>query len=453
MRAYLLTLTIGLSLATLVAWQLRPAPPTDGAIELGWTTLFSPERKAQADLYNKFHPGYRIVMDLNYTNLDKILVQASSGVGAALVDVYGPEQLQTLVEAGIAMRVPQPAGRVTNWPGAEALTAYEGESYAASVMTWADIIYCNLNVFAELDIAPPKGLLTWDEFFSLCQKIRTTAQARGLAVHPLPTLSWQVFFASRHGEYFAPDGTRPQLTGAELREAFALHHAAIFTERVALSAVELKALASQPNTAAMFAEGRFAMMIGAKWHLKWFRRHQQLQRSTGGDSTQLRLGVVPIPHFRDCAPAYLIQGRGLAVNALSPVREQAVTVLTHLQSPEHAALINQQLDGLPPNPRYASLDAEETDSDPALAVPAAHAASLFAMAHGYTRRQSPYYLSGDVERLLAEKIQRLETAPSVDIRRLLVEAEAELEVLRERRMRRDPRLAARFADAVKEKLR
>lgn len=450
MRATLVAIALILGFATAIAWHLRPGSSNDGVVQLGWTTLFSQERREQAELYNELHPENRIVPDYNYTNLDKILVQASSGVGAVLVDVYGPDELQTLVEAGIAMPLPRPASPRAPWKGSEALTSYDGERYAASVMVWADILYINRSVFEELGIASPTESLTWTDFFELCEKIRLSAHNRGIGIVPLPALPWSVFFASRRGEYFSRDGTQPQLTGLELHEAFALHRDAIFSLRIALSETELKVLSPKSNATAMFADGQFAMMIGAMWHMKWFRRYGQLQRHDGGGKN-LRITAVPLPHFGNCPPSYLIHGRGMAINALSPVRERAVSVLEHLQSPDHAALINRQLDGLPPNPVYSTFDKESVEPDPDLDVRAAHAASLFAMAHGYTRRASPYYLSGDVERLLADKVQRLETDPAADIGNLLADAEMALEVLRERRMRRDHTLSQRYKSALKEK--
>src|SRR5688572_12887518 len=98
-------IAIALGLLSLVAWRLSPREESGGKIVLTWVSDDNPARRDQVALFNEMYPQYEVRLDAGNVGVEKVLVQASSGVGPDLFDSGGSAQAATYVRAGVAWDV------------------------------------------------------------------------------------------------------------------------------------------------------------------------------------------------------------------------------------------------------------------------------------------------------------------------------------------------------------
>jgi ABC-type glycerol-3-phosphate transport system substrate-binding protein len=466
LRIILGTVFGGLLLWTMAAWWLKPAPPRDGRVPLVWVSDNNPERQRQIQAFNELHPELNLRLDYNNTGLQKIIVQCSSGVGPDLADCGTGVALQTLADAGIAWDVTEAARAggfdvASNaWPAVREELAYQGRQFSYSCNVTVSILIYNKNVFDKFGVPYPPAEMDWDEFIALAKRVTRVDRSGRDPVYGVTGMGWLFYFQSLRGEYFSADGTRLLLTAEPLRTAFQRHQQMLFEDRVMPTSLEMKTMAGQGGWGAgnlnLFAEGRFAMIAVGKWALiRWRGAHQDQMRrlaqweAAGGQDPAtrpavLRLGAVRLPHAPGRAPSYGVTSRSAMVNAQSPRRERAVDFLKYLAGPVYSRMINEGVDSLPGNPKYADLGLQEGVPD--LAEIELHRAQVAAMQYGYSPRKSPFLLTSDVERVIYTQVSRMEASPDMPVEQLLADAQAELVRLMQRNLDRDPALKARYRE-------
>ncbi len=464
MRSLIATVAGCLGVLSVVAWWLTPGRATDGRTPLVWVSDNNPERQRQIQAFNELHPDLNLALDYSNTGLQKIIVQSSSGVGPDVADCGTGVQLQTLADAGIAWDVTEAAvaggfDTASNaWPAVREELSYQGRQFSYSCNVTVDIIVYNKNVFDRFGVPYPKGDMDWDEFVAVAKRVTRVDRTGRDTVFGVIGMGWHMFLHSLRGEYFSADGTRLLITEEPMRAAFQRHQKMLFEDRVMPTSVEMKTMAGQGGWGAgglnMFAEGRFAMVHVGKWALiRWRGSHQdQLRRLTqweaaGGKDPAtrpavLRLGALPPPHAPGRAPSYGVKSRSAIVNARSPRRQDAVKFLEFLAGPVYCRMINEGVDSLPGNPKYADLGLQEGIPD--LAEIELHRTQVAAMDFGYSLRKSPFLLTADVERIINTQVSRMETSPEAPIGQLLADAQEELCRLMQRNLDRDPALKARY---------
>jgi hypothetical protein len=323
-----------------------------------------------------------------------------------------------------------------------------------------DILMYNRNVFDRLGVPYPQAGMTWAEFMALAQRVTTHKRRHRKTIYGVTGLRYPCFFAALGGEYFSEDGTRLLLTEEPLRTAFQMHHDAVFRYRIMPTALDMRTMASQGGwgTGAinLFADGRFAMLVSGKWVLIRLRgahadQTRKLQRGTargGAPEAErpavLRLGSVPLPHMAGHPPRYLVRSRSAVINQRRPRRQAALAFLQYLASPEYSRLINEGVDSLPGNPRYASLGIREGVPD--LAELQMHRHTVDSMAFGHVLRRSPFLLEWDVTRVLDGQVGRMESNPAIPVADLLRSAQEELIALMQRNLNRDASLRRRYRE-------
>jgi ABC-type glycerol-3-phosphate transport system substrate-binding protein len=203
-----------------------------------------------------------------------------------------------------------------------------------------------------------------------------------------------------------------------------------------------------------FASGRFAMMVTGEWALIGLARTytQQIKylesKGVAPESLQnplerpLRLGCVLIPKFPDRPPSYRVRSRSAAINARSPRREEALIFLKYLSGPSYSSLVNEMVDSLPGNPKYAEVGLAPGIAG--LSRMEMHEATKQAMGYGYVPRRSPYLLTSDVMEVLKKQISRLESDPGLSVESLLQTAQLEVEKMVSRNLERNPELKKRY---------
>ena len=447
-----------LAFFTVLAVSTRPTLPHDGRTDLVRTSDYHPRRTLELDTFNRLFPTLRLTLDPSSNELEKVIVQASSGVGSDLFDVYGGEFLQTYVETGVALDLTEAAKahgfsmEDKVWPAARWNISYDGHQYSYPANCNVDILIYNKAVFDEMGVSYPTQDMTWEELLALAQRVTRPRSEDKEVLFGVGALKWQIFFESQAGQFFSDDGTRLLITRGALPKAFETHHDMLFKYCVAPSSGELKAMSGQGGFGSgealnQFADGRFGMITIGKWALINFRAayRDQLDRA-GSDpvaqSKVIRLGSVRMPHMADQPPHYRIGAKSTAVNALGKHKEDALAFLQYLTGPEYAAIINEGVDALPGNPAYADYGLQT--GIPALAEIEMHRNTVDSMSSGYLLRQSPFLLTQEVYRVVSDQISRVESNPDLPVANALAAAEAELLTLMQRNLDRNPPLAARY---------
>ncbi|CAN5572007.1 hypothetical protein BH09VER1_BH09VER1_31270 [soil metagenome] len=448
---------------TVIAALWRPRPADPNKIPLVWVSDNNPARSEQISHFNLEHPESLLVLDYGNMDLQKLILQCSSGVGPDVMD-FGDDQLEALVQTGVLWDVTEEAKKrgfsasKDSWPTAERSMTLDGRQYGYPCNTGAPILIYNKNVFDQFGIPYPKGLLTMDEFLALAAKLDTYAsgetQPGSVGIHALTGLNYRILFELQRGEFFSADGLPRLADSPELKRAFQLHKDLIFKYRIMPTTVEAKAMSGQGGWGSgnlnQFASGRFAMIVSGDWALNAFGRkyQQEIKALTEAgikpedikDPTKrpLRLGAVLIPRFADLPPSYRVTCRLNGINVHSPHREQALEFQQYLAGPTYSRQINESADYLPGNPKYADDGVEPGPPD--LARVEMHEMTKEAVNCGYTMRRSPFILTTDITRALDEQISRLESDPNLAVDDLLADAQQQVDVLLKRNLNRDPRM-------------
>ena len=448
-----------LALLTGVAMLTYPAPPRDGKTHLVRLTDYHPRRALELATFNRLYPGLFLSLDPGGgPEPEKGIVRATSGVGADLFDVWGGEFLQTFVEAGVAQDITELARKAgcsmddKVWPAVRGNISYDGRQYSYPANCGVDILIYNKAVFDEMGVPYPVQDMTWEELFALAQRVTRPRGAGGELLFGVGAVNWQMLFESLSGQFFSDDGTRLLIAQGALPKAFQMHKEMIFKYRITPSTVELKAMSGQGGFGGgevlnQFADGRFAMVGIGKWAVVNFRASYQDQIERAGDDPAklarvIRLGSVRLPHMDGMRASYRVGSKSTAINALGPNRDKAIAFLSYLTGPEYSAIINDGVDALPGNPAYADYGLQP--GIPALSELEMHRNTVDAMAYGYILRQSPFLLTQDIRRVIAEQIGRIEADPNLAVENALRGAEDELLMLMQRNLDRSPLLAARY---------
>jgi multiple sugar transport system substrate-binding protein len=440
---------------------------SQGGRSLVWVSGSNPVRQAQIAAFNREHPDLSLGLDVAGTGAQKIILQCASGVGPDIIDIYYGEQLQTYVDAGVLWDVTEAAraggfaaDERTLWPSAREEVVYEGRQYAYPCNLGADILLYNKNVFDQLGLPYPQGVLDWEAFRELGARI-TAGSRDGAALYPVTGMSWTVFFESMGGQLFHENG-RLRIAGSpELTRALEMHRDYIFKHRMMPSAAEMSSMSGQGGWGAgsmnQFASGRFAMIVTGEWAIIGLSRTYQRQVKVLADRgltegqaepalKPLRLGAVLIPRFADRPPCYRVRSRSAGINAASPNREEALQFLKFLSGASYSEVVNRETDSLPGNPQFAELGIQP--GPPALARLEMHELTKEALRNGYTPRRSPFISTSDAMSAVRKQVNRLENNPGLEVPVLLAAAQAEMEKLIARNLSRDPQLREQYERAA-----
>lgn len=200
---------------------------------------------------------------------------AAVWVLTSIFDVYAGEQLQTYAQAGVLWDVTEAARQggfsaaEDLWPSAREEVTYEGRQYSYPCNLGASILFYNKNVFDHFGAPYPEGILTWDEFLALGKRVGSPANTGQISIHAVTGLSWQVFFESLGGQFFAEDGTPRIADSPELTRSLEMYRDYIFAHKLMPTALELRSMSGQGGWGSgglnQFAGGRFAMIITGEW--------------------------------------------------------------------------------------------------------------------------------------------------------------------------------------------
>ena len=127
---------------------------------------------------DRLYPNLRLTLDpSDGINVEKMIVQASSGVGPDLLDVWGGEYLQTYIEAGVAWDVTALAKEHgfsmedKVWPAVRGNVSYDGKQYSYPANCGVDILIYNKELFDEIGAPYPQQDMSWEDTLALAQQV------------------------------------------------------------------------------------------------------------------------------------------------------------------------------------------------------------------------------------------------------------------------------------------
>jgi ABC-type sugar transport system permease subunit/ABC-type glycerol-3-phosphate transport system substrate-binding protein len=305
-------LLISLCLLTLGALlRGQPADAARSVVEIeiplqpaAYGTAFFDET---ARAFERLRPGIRVKIAGDIRNDDKVQIRAMGGDFPDATDarlIY-----DTLIAAG-KIRDLTPYLDGPNWEGdgtwrdaflpgvLERWRRREGV-YALPYTHAVWVVFYNQALFAERGWQPPQ---TWEEFFALCEKIRTA----GLAPLTLPGVYMRygdAFLQAAHFSAAGADGYRnyQQLQAGAYTDARFVRAAGVL-QRISQTTL-LNGWEGMTHTAAQqaFLDGKSAMTISATWLVSEMR---------GKFPEGFRLGAFNLPAFADgVGPAGAVQAR------------------------------------------------------------------------------------------------------------------------------------------------
>jgi multiple sugar transport system substrate-binding protein len=431
---------IGLLLASLVAWAIQPRPADPSKTPLIWASDDNPVRREHVELFNRLNPDCQLTLDAQNAGPEKVIVQATGGVGPDLFDSYGGHQLASYIEAGIAWDVTD-ALRATGvdlhaqvWPAMLPLVEARGRVWGFPANVVVDTLFFNKDIFEREGIPYPRGPWTWEEFLPLAKRL-TIRDERGRVKRfgfYIDEWQWRAFIVQWGGSVYTPDGTRCVLDSPQSIAAMQMAQDLIYKYGVCPSPADESAMTGQGGygTAGMkyFGAGSVATAIGGRWWLCTLRNYQGL-----------RIGASESPHgplrrFRS-------YGKCTCINARSPRREVALKFLRYMTGAEYNRLINLQADGLPPMMQYC------TDADlPNPNYPDEgdmHRTFRDVMQYGVPEEFSPFVNNHLVERIVQTQYDliRLNAKSPADAMR---EAARQVNEEIAKELKRDPELKRRY---------
>ena len=443
MRRFLIGGLLLLALLSVVSQVLVPDAPTDGKVQLVWTTDPNPQRDPQVEWFNKQYTDCHLTIDPDNSDAMKVIVQSCAGMGPDIVGRVGWWDIQNYHEAGILMDLTDHADRMGF--GLDTLAEnvrplmtlkvvtddgrIEDRMFAYPCNVFHTYIIYNKNVFDAQGVAYPPEDLTWGQYMDLARRLTVMDEARGLPI---------VFGAAganvdaiiyQHGaESLNEEGTRCTMDSPEFIAAMVFYHDLIYGSGVEPTPLQKAGVSSQGGWGGgynnWFGEGKIGMYWGSRWMLISFRRfiteqrnartawledHPDADPSTGPEI--LRMGACQIPRFKDGVRFTATGARCVGINVASPNREEALNFLQYLASEKYSALINEGADSKPGNVKYNSLEAFRHPEWPG--EEDVHQGSLRAIPFGRARRRSMLVNIATVNSEFSQIKSRLEATPDI----------------------------------------
>ena len=337
----------------LAAWSLAMVATAPGRVEDGRTTLVVASSTNQTfrdymEMVERRNPDLRFVNDAGNTEMTKVVVQSTAGVGPDLFMSMNSFHSQAFVRAGIAWDITDELlARGIDldqmaWPATRTMYKVDGRVYGIPRNVAADGIWFNKDAFDEAGLDYPGPTLTRDEFLEVARRL-TIRDESGRVVRygfMFGWTAWGEFLRQWGARVYSDGGTRCVIDSPE---AVAAVQFMLDLERkwhVAPTVEEEAAMATAggwgSGTITIFGGGRAAMALGGRWWLVVLRD----ERNYPG----LQLGVTE--PLLGPVRAHAGYAGVMMINRHSPHREEALRALTLLTDPDYNAMVNRQADAM-----------------------------------------------------------------------------------------------------------
>lgn len=362
MKSFFLGTLVALGLLSLFAWCITPQRDVSGKTSIIWSSDDNPARRDQIGLFNELHPTIDLRLDPSIESLEKVIVQSLAGVGPDLFCAYNAFFLNSYVRSGIALDITDRVKKAgidierDLWRAGDSTYIYEGRIYGLPANVATDAIWFNKNIFDAMNVPYPRGLITWDEFITLAQKL-TLRDENGRIKHfgfLYGRDNFLHFLVQFGGRLYSEDGTTCVIDSPQCIEAVQFMYDLIYKHKISPSPRDEAAMATQGGWGSglitWFGGERGAMALGGRWWLCILRSY-----------SNLRLGAIPSPYAK--YHVYKGYGKSVIINRFSPHIDEAFEFLKYMTEKPYNDLINHQADALAPVKKYCYTDEYLHDTD------------------------------------------------------------------------------------------
>ncbi len=356
MKYVFLCTCLAMILLSAVAWLWQPRE-TDDRISLTWCSDDNPMRREQIARFNELYPEYRLSLDPQSNQVEKVIVQSLAGVGPDLFDCYSGFQLNAFVRSGIARDCTDEMAAMgikaeDAWKAVHPHMLHDGRLYGYPGNANAPAVWYNKKIFDEEGVPYPSSDWTWDEFIAISKRL-TARGGRGQIIRfgMIGYWDWKAVLFQFGASFYTPEGTRCILDSKEACDSMQFMQDLTYAHEAIPTPTQQAAMASAggwgTGEIALFGAERSAMAIGGRWWLCILRNPSY---------DHLDLGAVEMPALRlsDGTLSTRIWGGGRStlVNATGKHVEGALLFMEYLHSEHWNNLINEQADALAPVKKY-----------------------------------------------------------------------------------------------------
>ncbi len=460
---------------SLTAWFMIPEYQEKGKTSLKWVTDPNPQRDPQVANFNKLNPDCKLAIDPDNSGVMKVVVQCSAGMGPDLIDGINEETIQTYVDAGILKDVTEDGVRlgfgvntlpenVRSLVMAKVLTKdgkYVDRQFCYPCNVFHTFLFYNKNIFDKYKIPYPKEDMTWEEYLKLGQELTKYSEDDkiipmifGAAGTTVEVLVWEL-----GGNYFNKWGTVCNVDSKPFIDAYEMYHNLLYKYNIEPSPAIKAGVTSQGGwgggNQTWFAEGKLAILWGARWSLIQLRRFISEQKEKRENwikanpdkdvsecpITVLRMGCAMVPRFKDGKRYTTFGARSTGVNSQGKNVDKSVKFLSYLAGPVYSKILNEGADSKPGNKKYLSLEQFRSKDFPG--EDEIHQMSIKSIPYGRTYRRSPFVTTAVLKRVMkkvSDKIISDENITRKDIVEALKKAADELNTKIVRNINRNQKL-------------
>lgn len=459
MRKLLLVVLCVLVGMSAVAWLWKTDDDTAGRTRLVWVSDPNPMRMSQVDLFNELNPDLSLKLDPDNTGTMKVIVQSSAGMGPDLIGhVTFASTLGLYLDAGVLMDLtevaPEYGFSYTTLPEQVQqlcyVRAYDPETDSLKRAQFGypannanSFIIFNKTLFDGHNVPYPHSDMTWEQFVDVARSI-TIKDGDSTDVFGFDGNVFKELLQIYDTDVINKGGTRSLVASEAFIKAATEYHKLYFRHKVCPTRDDRSNMSSQGGWGgtggpALMAQGRVAMIGGARWMLIGLRRYhdyQKAQREAFLKTHPGRADEAPVVMaYGACLMPKDIHGRNVSitgarqvgVNAKSKNPEAAFRFMQYLASEAYADGINKGADAKPGPARYHSLERFLSKTYPGEAE--IHRMSLESVQYGRIPNSSLLVGSTVIIRTFEQIRQRLEAQPLSDaeIERICQRYSAELD--------------------------
>lgn len=470
MRQLLMVVSGVLLAMSVVAWLWRTDDDTEGKTRLVWVSDPNPMRINQVELFNQQNPDLSLKLDPDNSGTMKVIVQSSAGMGPDLIgQVTFDRTMGLYLDAGVLMDLTEIAPNYgfsyTTLPeqvqqlcyirvyDAETNTLKRGQfGYPANIAN--SFIIFNKTLFDRYKIPYPTSDMTWEQFVQVAKRI-TIKEGDSPAVFGFDGNVFKELLQIYDTDVINKDGTRSLVASEAFIKAATEYHKLYFRHKVCPTRDDRGNMTSQGGWGgsggrALMAQGRVAMIGGARWMLISLRRYQDYQTSRREEFLDahpdkaaeapvvMEYGACLMPKDIHGVNVSMVGARQIGVNAKTENPEAAFRFMQYLASEPYADMINEGADAKPGPAKFHDLDRFVSKAYPGETE--VHRMSLEAVKYGRIANSSLLVGSAVINRTFDQVRQRLEAQPLTDaeIERVCQRYSAELDQSIARDVDRDP---------------
>ena len=471
-RTFMLIVGLILAIFTSIAVMLIPAKVVDNRKVIVWTTDPNPQRDPQVEWYNKKYPKNFLKIDPANSDVMKVVVQSSAGMGPDVIGHVHEGVFQTYLDAGILWDITEQAkemgfGLDTLHPAIRPLVTQPVAGKDGTITQRQFVYPCNVyhtyilynkNVFDKFNVPYPKEDLTWEEYIDISKKLTkfTSKDSQVPDIFGTSDSNLKIILWGKGGAMINKDGTRSLFDSEKAIDALMFKHDLLYKHGIEPSPTQKAAISGQGGwggNISWFGEGKVGMFWGARWVLIQLRRFIAMQHTLKenwdkehpGEKYQgapvLRMGAVKVPRFKG-KPRYTGFGsRGAGINKQSKNREEALTFLQYLASAEYSKTINDGADSKPGNLKYNKLELFEHPDFPG--EKEIHEMSIKAIPDGRITPRSMFINAATLGRIYKDVQSNLishEKITREEVKKMLQTASHEIDLEIARNIKRNPHL-------------